>query len=399
MEVLVGLGAVLVAGLLAARLSTHLRLPAVTGYLLVGMIIGPAALGFVDEGVLEKFSPFNQFALVFIALGIGRELDVSYLQQLGSSVLYLAVLQALVPFTLVFAALVVVGTPLTLALVLSVISAATAPALTVAVMHEMHSDGPLTRTHLVVVAMDDMIVIVAFSLALPLAQALTQGQWQWQWLTGITCGVEHVGGSLLLAVAGGWSFVLVAGRLGNESELVVAMVGLLTLLAGLSARWGLSPLLVALVCGIVTGNRSRFARALDRQMQALAPLLLIAFFVVAGSSLEPSSLLRAGQIGILYMVLRAVGKVLAVYLGAWCVPMNPMTRKYLGLTLMPQASVAVGMMVMAQDALPQFAEMISSVILGAVFIYELVGPSMTRFAVIKAGEEGKETNYSERKDI
>ncbi|MEW6523330.1 MAG: cation:proton antiporter [Bacillota bacterium] len=389
MGVLVGLGLMLAAGLAGARISTALRLPAVTGYLLVGMILGPAVTGLLAAGVLAQFGPFNDFALGLIAFGIGRELDLSYLRRVGSSVLYLAAVQALVPVVLVTATLFLAGLPLAAALLLGGIAAATGPAATIAVMREMRADGPLTRTHVLVVALDDVMAVLAFGVALPLADALRAGSDGRALLHAASAPVLHIAGSMTLGVVAGLALGLTSRRLRGEGDLATSVVALMALATGLAGIWRYSPLLVMLVAGVTVGNQLRPRRGLSRLLDALAPAVLVAFFVMAGASLRPAAVVRVGAIGILYILVRSAGKLLGSMLGGLATGIPPTARRYLGFTLLPQAGVAIGMAVMVRGHFPELGELVHTVVLGAVVVYELTGPPFTRFAVLKAGEAGK----------
>ena len=373
------------AGLFSGKLMKKFKLPNVTGYIIFGLIIGPYVLGILPEDVVSKMTIISDVALGFIAFSIGSEFKLSYLKKIGKSPVIIAFCEGFGATLLVDLALVLAGCDIKFSLVLGAIASATAPAATIMVVKQYKAKGPVTDTLLPVVAIDDAVALIAFGISVAVAKIIGS--------TGnvdilsviISPVIEIIGGLLFGAVLG---FILSAlikwftGR-GNRLSVAIAMV---CLCVGISAICGFSSLLACMAMGAIFINTSKRYNELFQLTDRFTPPLFLLFFVVSGAELNVGILPSVGVIGIVYIIVRVLGKMSGASLGAIIGKASPEVKKYLGPTLIPQAGVAIGLSMAAVTVVPEFGANIRAIILCATIIYELVGPVITKITLIKAGE-------------
>lgn len=396
----------LISGLLMSRLAKKIGLPAVTAYLVTGLLLGPYCIGrlglpgvgFHTMDDVSFLGLISEMALGFIAFTIGNEFRVGELRKMGRQAITVGILQAVVTTVMVDVALIgfhfVFPAALSLpsAITLGAIAAATAPAATLMVVRQYQADGPLTRLLLMVVAIDDAVGLVLFSGSFGVANALEQGG-----ISVISVVVEpilEIVFSLLLGAVAGyildWSERYFHSR-GNRISMTVAFV-LLTV--GLSmvefdlgpVHCGFSLLLVCMMTGTIFCNICETSAVLIERLDRWTTPLSILFFVLSGAELD-LQILRSPVvllIGAIYILVRAAGKILGAYGSCAMTGCEPRIQKYLGITLLPQAGVALGMALTAA-ALSDGA-MVRNVVLFSVLVYELVAPTLTKNALLAAGE-------------
>lgn len=372
-------------GLLLTRLAKKVNLPNVTAYLIAGLIVGPYCLNLFSENMLAGISELTSIALGFIAFSIGGEFKWESLKRVGVKALIITIFQAIAALAAVDVVLILCGFDLPLSLTLGAIATATAPAATLMVVRQYRAQGTMTNTLLSVVAMDDAIGLAAFAISLAMAQSLTSGAAPTVQNMLISPLLE-IGLSLVVGAALGTvlSFLLRFFRSrANRLSLMIAAV-----FAGvaLSDCWGLSALLTCMAIGAAMVNLRADSGALIENTDRWTPPLFMLFFIISGAELDLQVLTNVGLLGVLYLVARSLGKYFGSALGACVVKSEPKIRKYLGLTLLPQAGVAIGMAQVVIAKLPEYGEVIRAVVLCATLVYELVGPVITRIALSRAGE-------------
>jgi len=395
MSTLLSLGLAMAFGLLFNRIVKKIGLPNVTGYLLAGLLIGPYVLGIYTSETIETVDVISTVALGFIAFSIGGEFKLSHIRQIGSSVITITFFQALAATALVDAALLIAGYPVPLSLVMGAIATATAPAATLMVVRQYNAHGPVTGILLPVVALDDAIGLMVFSVSLSIAKGWgsTAGfslqtmllEPLWEILISLAIGAAL---GLLLTVC-----MKLFHSKGNRLMLVIAVVILGTALADLT---GASSLLLCMMIGAVAANLYPDCEALLESTDQWTPPLFMLFFVISGAELNLSVLPSVGLLGVLYLVFRSIGKYAGAWLGAWLEKKDPNIRKYLGFALLPQAGVAIGMAAIVTTQLPEFGEQIRAVVLCATLIYELFGPVLTKYVLTRAGEIEKTDKKSKK---
>ena len=411
---LLGLSIALFAGLMLSRVAKMLNLPAVTAYLVAGILIGPFVLGAFDVRGLgltsleevESFSLICDVALGFIAFSIGNEFRLSQLKAIGKQAAVIGIFQALITTLVVDAALIglhfIIPDKLSLsaAIVLGAVATATAPAATLMVVRQYKAKGPLTDILLPVVALDDAVGLVVFAVSFGVARAMSVGDTSI--ISMVLEPILEVVFSLLLGLVMGLLFTFCERFFHSRSKRLAMSVTFVLLTVALSmleiniadtVHIKFSSLLVCMMLGAVFCNICDFSEELmDRVDRWTAPLFVL-FFVFSGAELDLSVFtdLAIVLIGVVYVVTRSAGKCSGAYLSAKSVKCSPHIVKYLGITLLPQAGVALGMATKAETLGPE-GHIVASITLFAVLIYEIVGPTLTKIALTKAGDikpEGK----------
>ena len=409
METLLSISIALCAGLLVSRFVKPLKMPAVTGYLIAGILIGPyclgrlgvTGLGFTSMAEVKALSLFNDVALGFIAFAIGNEFRLSQLKHTGRQATVIGIFQALVAALLVDVALIalhefVLGDklPLADAITLGAIATATAPAATLMVVRQYKAKGKLTDLLLPIVALDDAVGLIVFSVSFGVAKALNLGMFD---LTSILLEpILEIIASLLLGLIMGIIFSAVEKYFKSNSKRLSLSITFVILTVALSmmefhigtVKVGFSSLLVCMMLGTVFCNVCDFSEEIMGKTDRWTAPLFILFFVLSGAELELNVLgnLAIVGIGLAYIVTRSIGKYFGAYISAKIMHCEPLIQRYLGITLLPQAGVALGMSVTVAQTLGEGGQMVRNIVLFGVLIYELVGPTLTRIALTKSGD-------------
>ena len=378
------LAVILLSGLLCGRLVKHLRLPNVTGYLLAGLLLGPYAIGFLQEGFVSRLDFISEMALAFIAFSIGGEFKASYFRRVGATPIVIAIFEGLGAVIAVVAALLAAGQNLPFSLILGAIASATAPAATVMVIKQYKAKGPLTSTLLSVVALDDAVALIAFGFSVALAKNLTGAGASI--MASLGEPVLEVGLSLVLGAALGAAFLIPLRFFKKDSNRLCIAIAFIFLGTALADMLGASALLTNMVMGAALVNLCKSAPDIFRIADSVTPPIFMMFFVVSGAELNLAVLPTVGVAGIVYIVMRVAGKWLGATLGAAVMRAEPVIKKYLGPTLIPQAGVAIGLTLVAQDVVPEYAPAIRAIVLCGTLIYEIFGPMVAKLCLTRAGE-------------
>lgn len=387
-NILLAFAVILVLGLASTRLMKLLNLPNVTGYLIVGLLVGPFCLKVINEDNIGGLKVITNAALGFIAFSIGGEFKLSSIKRLGKSVIIITLFQAFVTSGLTFLVLWAVGIPMPITLCLCAIAAATAPAATLMVVRQYKAKGPVTDTLLPVVALDDAVGLMIFSLCFALAKVIETGG-ELTIANVLVMPILEIVLSLTFGALIGFVLSLAMKAFKSRANRLIGMIAGVFLGIALCEVMPLelSSLLVCMMIGAVfTNMRSDSITILDGQERWTPPLFML-FFIISGAELDLTVLPTVGLIGIAYLVARSIGKILGAAVGAKSVKADSNIVKYLGFTLLPQAGVAIGMAQMVSMSLGGVvAEKVTAVVLCATLIYELFGPVITKVALTKAGE-------------
>ena len=418
MEILLSLSIALFAGLMLSRVAKICKLPAVTAYLVAGVLIGPyclgalgvSGLGFNNKEQLDSYSIICDVALGFIAFAIGNEFRLSQLKAIGKSATVIGIFQAVFTTIVVDVALIalhfIIPDKFSLpeAIILGAVASATAPAATLMVVRQYKAKGPVTDTLLPVVALDDAVGLVLFAISFGVAKAILAGNVDL--LSVLLEPILEVVLSIGLGAIMGLLITYFEKFFHSRSKRLSMSVAFVFLTVGLSmlkfnigrVHIGFSSLLVCMMLGTVFCNCCDFSEELmDRLDRWTAPIFIL-FFVISGAELELSvfaDILKV-LIGVVYIAARSLGKYYGAGLSANFVKTHPNVRKYLGITLLPQAGVALGMAMKAQ-VLGDVGFTVTYITLFSVLIYELIGPFLTKVALTKAGEINPEGKVSARK--
>lgn len=383
--VLFYLALILLSGLIFGRAVKLIKLPNVTGYLFAGIILGPYCLKLLSPDLVSELELISEMALAFIAFSIGSEFKLSYLKKVGNMVIIIATAAALLAAVLVTVSLVIIGVEFEIALLLGAIASATAPAATVMVIKQYNARGPVTESLLSVVAIDDAIAIILFGFSMAIVNSM-QYPGETPAAMSIVMPVIEIVGSLLIGALLGFLFTFPLKYFKKDSNRLIITTGFVFFASAIASVMNLSPLLLCMSMGAVLVNISNSARAIFTLADGVTPPIYLMFFVVSGAGLNISILPEVGLIGVVYIVTRFVGKVFGSYYGSVITKAPDTVKKYLGLTLIPQAGVAIGLSLIASRGLPMYAQPIRAVVLSATFVYELIGPILTKVSLKKAGE-------------
>ena len=409
MEILLPIAIAVIGGLLMTRVVKPLGLPAVTAYLVMGVLVGPYCLGqlnipgigFVSMEAVEKMTVISQIALGFIAFSIGSEFRLSELKKTGRQAVVVGIIQALMAALMVDAALIalhfVLGPeklPLPVAITLGAIATATAPAATLMVVRQYKAKGELTSLLLPVVALDDAVGLVVFAISFGVARTLKSGNAEVMAI--ILEPLIEIVLSLGLGAVMGIILTHLEKLFNSNSNRLSLVIGFTVLTVALSMisfevaglHCGFSSLLVCMMMGTVFCNLCPLSEDLMERAEKWTSPLYVLFFVVSGAELELSVFtnITIVGVGVVYILFRSLGKYLGAFGSCKMAGCSENVTKYLGITLLPQAGVALGMSLTAASLGGMESQIIRNVVLFSVLVYELVGPMLTKNALMKAGD-------------
>lgn len=397
------LGIASIIGLYAGFLVRRGRLPSILGYMILGVILGPSVLVLLDVPVMEHLSFITQVALGFVAFTIGAELSLTGLRKLGIGIVSIILAESFVAFAFVTAGVYVLTRDLCLALIFGAMAPASAPAGTVAVIQEYKAKGTLTQSLYAVVGFDDGLAIIIFGFASAMAKSLLINEATGaagSILPALVRPLAEIGLSILVGAVIGFVFCQVVRRVTNPAEVLIVVFGTILIACGLSARWHLSLILTNMVVGFVLTNTRREAMVhrVTGSTTNVMPLLFLLFFCLAGAHLEIGKLLSLGTLGVMYIVMRSLGKIIGARLGAMAGDVEPKIKKYLGFGILSQAGVAIGLSLIVKHELDvlgaqydflrpaEIGAMVLTTITATCVFFEIVGPICTRIVLQKAGE-------------
>ena len=387
MNEILSVGLILMSALVAGHLAQLARAPEVIGYLLVGLAIGPTALDLVSHRDVETLGFLSEVTLGVILFSIGSIFEAGTFRKVGRQVVRITLFEAFGAFLLVSAGLLVVGQPLPVAVLLGVVAMETAPATTLMILHEYDARGPMTDRLLALIALNNMLVLVAYGLvAAGLTLALGEGAFLaalWRAGHGL---VWSTAGSVALGILVGLLIDLWAARARESGEGIILTMGAVLVVVGAARALHLSPLFATLALGATVANTSHHGERLLKGLGQVDPPLYAAFFVLAGAQLELGRLGTLGLAGLLYVVLRTIGKVVGASLGIRGQDVPEQVRRNLGFCLISSSSLAVGLSLQVRASFPDLAPPVTAVALSAVIVFEIAGPLLARRALFAAGE-------------
>jgi Kef-type K+ transport system membrane component KefB len=400
------LGAIAILGFYAGRGANRFRMPSLIGYMIMGVLLGPSILNIMTESVSDGLGFITEVALGFVAFSIGAELSLTSLKRLGYGIIYIILAESFLAFAVVALAIYMLTSDVVMALVFGAMAPASAPAGTVAVIQEYKAEGTLTRALYTVVGFDDALAIIIFGFAAAVSKSLLIAE-----ATGTGSGIlpafidpaQEVGLSLLVGTVIGFLFGQLVRKLSASYDLFIIVFGAVLIATGLSIRWHLSLIFTNMVLGFIlvnTRNESLVRRVMAPVLEIM-PLLFVLFFCLAGAHLKIQALPALGLVGIVYIVGRSAGLLGGAWLGATIGRADEKLRKYLGLGILSQAGVAIGLALILNHEFSQLAEdydlehaayvgasALTTITATSIF-FELIGPILTKFALERAGEIGE----------
>jgi Kef-type K+ transport system membrane component KefB len=385
-NVILKLSIILVVGFIFGKFAKMLKLPNVSGYLIAGLFLGPSFFNFVSPEESESFEIISELTLSFIAFGIGSEFMLKDIVAMGKKIAIITLAEVVGAIGVVFSVMYFIfNQDFAFSLVIASMSAATAPAATIMVIRQYRAYGPVTKTILPVVALDDVYGIMAFGIALSIAKILV-GNDGFSLLKIVGVPLMEIFGSLLLGLVLGVIISLLTKKSDPKDELQIKTLFFIGLSAGISMLLGLSPLLTNIMMGATLANMRSFSNRSFSSVNDFVAIFYVLFFTLAGASLDLSILWGVGFVGVGYIIARASGKIFGSYVGAVITKAEPTVRKYMGFALLPQGGISIGLSVLVMQQLPQYSVAITTIIMASVLFYETLGPIFAKIAIQKSGE-------------
>ena len=406
--VILTLGLIIIIAFYFGRNIRYIKLPSIIGFMLFGVIIGPSFLNIINDDLQNQLSFITDIALGFVALSIGLELKLSSLKRFGKGIILIILLESLIAFLLVFTGIYLLTGNLPLALIFGAIAPASAPAGTVAVIREYKAKGSLTKALYAVVGFDDGLGIIIFGFAAALARGFLiqqTGTGSTNFFTMLFAPLREIVLSIVFGFIIAFIISKLLKRLKQSENRFVIIVGAIFVTCGLSKLFHLSLILTNMVVGMVIVNtQSNFVvKKTSELIPMLMPLLFILFFTLAGANLHIAALPSLGLVGIVYIFTRTAGLISGSILGGWIGKVETKIRKYLGLGILSQAGVAIGLaLIVKQDfaglgnvidttgGITTNGDFIGSTVITTItatcIFFELIGPILTKVALRKAGE-------------
>ena len=398
MDILLLMGIAISLGFIGGKFSNRLRFPAVVGYIVIGLFLGPSFLDLLKLDLLDRIGIISDIALALIAFVIGSQLPLSLLRRLGGSLIIILVMESLGAFIIVTLGVYFLTHKLYLALIFGALAPATAPAGTVAVLQEYRAKGPLTNALLAIVGFDDGVAIGIYAFAAALARAFILGEEGLSFHNAVGRPLIEIGGALLSGIVIGMIWGYLIRRMRTRGELLTVSLGAILVCAGVANFFHLSLILANLTLGMVVASAfPRVSRRTLEVVEAITPPVYVLFFVTAGAHLQLALLRQMGLLGLIYIIGRTAGKMSGAFLGASIAKAERTIRKYLPFGLLSQAGVAIGLAILVGREFGDLGEVGRSLailtintIAATTIIFEIIGPITTKFAIAGAGEVGKE---------
>ena len=398
-NILAIIGLIIAVSFLGSKIFQRFGIPQVVGFIVIGVILGPSLLNLIPLELSEQLIFISEIALGLIGFDIGSHLRFSELRRLGRSILFILFFEAIGTFVLVTAGIYLITQSLHTALIFGALASATAPAATVDVLAEYDAKGPLTTSLLAVVGMDDALALVLFSIAAALAESLLAQSGPPSLLQILELPLIEIGGSLVVGVGLGLLLDRIMCRMKVQHDAMAISIGFVFLGVGLSQAFGFSLILTTMVLGIVIVNRcAEHGQHIRYTIEQAGPVIYVLFFTLVGARFQIGLLPAMGLIGIAYVILRSAGKFLGAWLGGTLGGAEPAVRNNLGLGLLSQAGVAVGLALASASRFSAYGEegqalgtLIISVITATTFVVQIIGPICVKLAISRAGEIGQAT--------
>jgi Kef-type K+ transport system membrane component KefB len=396
-NILALIGLIIAVSFLGSKLFQRVGIPQVVGFIVIGVILGPSFLNVIPLALSQELLFISEIALGLIGFDIGSHLLFSELRQRGRSILFILFFEAIGTFVLVTLGIYTITRSLHTALIFGALASATAPAATVDVLAEYDAKGPLTTSLLAVVGMDDALALILYSMAAAFAESILARSGTPSLLQVLELPLIEIGGSLVLGVGLGLLLDRIMCRMKVQHDAMAISIGFVFLSVGLSEAFGFSLILTTMILGMVVVNRCpEHGRHVRYTIEQAGPVIYVLFFTLVGARFQIALLPTMGLLGIAYVLLRSSGKFFGAWLGGTLGGAEPAVRNNLGLGLLSQAGVAIGLALASASRFSAFGEegqalgaLIINVITATTFVVQIIGPICVKFAISRAGEIGQ----------
>jgi Kef-type K+ transport system membrane component KefB len=389
MNELASLGLILLFALFAGHVGKLLRLPEVTGYIGAGVVVGPYVFGWVSHENLETLGVFSEVALGLILFSIGSVFEFSRMRATGGVIATITLIESTLAAVLVTGGMLMAGQSWAVALLLGAIAIETAAASTLMVMRECNSAGPLTDTLTGVIGINNVLCLLAFSIVAAGLQLTGGGINPSDWYalySAVYPLVWQIVGSLALGFLVGVLLAMWSKHVVEKGETLILLTGCVLLCVGVAHVLGVSPLIATLAVGMTMVNLSAESRRLFQALGQTDPPLYAIFFVIAGADLNVNLLTSIGLLGAIYVIGRLGGKLVGPWLATRRASLPQSVRKSLGLAMLSQAGLAIGLTITIGHRFPDIAPVVNTIVLASVVIFELIGPLSAKMALARSGE-------------
>lgn len=377
-QFLLTLGGILLLGLLTSALGKRSFLPRVTLLLIFGLIIGRDGFDIVPQVFLDRFEIIADMALLMVGFLLGGRLTIDSLRESAGEVLWISVTAAIVTTALVSLGLIWAGVSREIAILLGCIASATAPAAILDVVMETDEKTPFKDLLLSIVALDDAWALVLFGIGMAMAASLSGHGGD---ISPLMIVIKEVGGAFVLGLLIGLPAAFLTGRIQPGQPILTEALGIVFVCGGLAIWFEVSFLIASMVMGAVIANIAKHHEYPFHAIEGIEWPFMVVFFVLAGASLELNAMTEIGLIGTIYILCRAAGKIVGARLGCQLSNADQQTKNWMGMALLPQAGVAVGMALVASNHFPEYRQLLLTVVIGATVFFELTGPVLTRLAI------------------
>jgi Kef-type K+ transport system membrane component KefB len=387
------LGVILLLALLAGHVVKWLRVPEVTGYLLAGIALGPSVLGWVTPDNLSALQAFSEVALGLILFSIGTVFEFTHFRKIGRQITIITVIESALVAAVVAIGILAAGQPWPVALLLGVMAIETAAASTLMVLRECNAKGQITDVLTGIFALDNLICLMTFNFVaggIQFASHPADSIWQKAYAT-LVPAIWQLVGSVALGYVVGFLLSIWSARVVEHGEQLILLAGCVLLCVGAAKVLHLSSMITNLAVGATVVNLSEHSRRFLESLGKTDPPLYAIFFVLAGADLNVSMLASLGIPGAIYVLGRLAGKIGGARLGAHVAGSAAHVRRGLSSAMFAQAGLAIGLTMSMQRRLPEWAPAVTTVILAAVIVFELIGPFGVRWTVVRNGEANPDT--------
>ena len=377
-QFLLTIGGFLLLGLLTSTLGRYTFLPRVTLLLIFGIIIGQEVLDIIPPLFLDLFDIIANMALLMVGFLLGGKLTRDTLQYSVDKVLWISISAAIITTAVVCFGLIMLSVPIEVAILLGCISSATAPAAVFDVVMESNEQSSFKQLLLSIVALDDIWALILFGIGIAVVSSLNG---QTDNISPLLMIIREIGGAILLGALIGLPAAYLTGRIKPGQPILTEALGLVFICGGLAIWLDVSFLIASIVLGAVVANLAKHHEYPFHSIEGIESTFLVIFFVLAGASLELEALKQVSMIGVIYILCRALGKVLGANIGSQLGKADVATKKWMGLALFPQAGVAIGMALVASHYFPEYSQILLPVIISSTVFFEIIGPVLTRLAL------------------
>ena len=380
-QILISIGCILLLSLVTHYLGQRTLIPRATLLILLGILIGKQGFNLIPLSIESNYELIANVTLLMVGFLLGGQLSLDYLKKLGGKIFWISLCAALGAIICVFIGLFLAGAPIEVAVVLACISSSTAPAATSDVINELNDKGYFSKMILSIVAIDDVLGLIFFSLGLAAVAFFQHSQGV---MEPLVFAIREIGGALLLGVLMGWPAAYLTGRINKGRPMLIEALGLVLLCGGIALWLDLSFLIAAIMLGAMIRNLAHHHEHAFHEIENIEWPFMVMFFVLAGASFELNSVSSTAVMGVIYILCRAFGKIMGSALAASLSNAEKFTQHWAGLALLPQAGVAIGMALVAANHFPEYSQTILNMVIMTTIFFEIVGPIFTRIAVSRS---------------